>query len=118
MRELAAEGNRTGILFGAERSGLSNEHIALADAILMAPVNPTFASLNHSQAELQGLFEHLESELDRSSFSRPPKILKLFDIGGAMGILRASNGAFGPDLFGMKPPRHRVLKPRGVEKRH
>lgn len=105
IRSRAAEGLKTGILFGAERSGLSNEHIALTDAILMAPVNPTFASLNLSQAvllagyewfkagderpearlgyglhaltpkaskaQLQGLFEHLEAELDNSGFFRP-----------------------------------------------
>lgn len=107
IRAQAAKGRKTGILFGAERSGLSNDHIALADAILMAPVNPTFASLNLSQAvllagyewfkagdvrpetrpgdgsyidatkatkaSLQGLFEHMEAELDASGFFRPPE---------------------------------------------
>ncbi len=107
IRAQAAMGRKTGILFGAERSGLSNDHIALADAILMAPVNPTFASLNLSQAvllagyewfkaaddrpetrqgdgsyidatkaskdSLQGLFEHMEAELDAAGFFRPPE---------------------------------------------
>ena len=36
----AARGERTGVLFGPERSGLDNDTIALADAILTAPVSP------------------------------------------------------------------------------
>jgi tRNA/rRNA methyltransferase len=43
---------RTGVLFGPERSGLDNDTIALADAILTAPVNPEFASLSLPQAVL------------------------------------------------------------------
>ena len=46
-RELAArggKGERTAVLFGPERSGLDNEAISLADAIVTAPVNPSFAS--------------------------------------------------------------------------
>jgi tRNA/rRNA methyltransferase len=45
-------GQRVGILFGAERQGLQNDDIALADAVVMAPVNPRFASLNLAQAVL------------------------------------------------------------------
>jgi len=117
--ELAARGDRgerTGVLFGPERSGLDNEAVALADAIVTAPVDPFFASLSLPQsvllvayewlqaqeahpslgratifdgpavegldlagtrpatrAELTGLFEHLEGELDRSGFLRPPE---------------------------------------------
>jgi tRNA/rRNA methyltransferase len=116
-RELAArggKGERIGIMFGPERSGLDNDAISLADAIVTAPVNPAFASLSLPQtvllvayewlqaqsseptlgrattfdgpaaegldlagtriatrAELFGLFEHLEAELDRSGFLRP-----------------------------------------------
>jgi tRNA/rRNA methyltransferase len=38
------------VLFGAERAGLPNEAVALADAILTFPVNPRFPSLNLAQA--------------------------------------------------------------------
>jgi len=111
----AARGERCGVLFGRERTGLENDEVALADAIVMAPVNPAFASLNLAQAvllvgyewrkladaeslgretavepagreglalgdtrpasraELIGLFAHLEAELDRSGFLRPPE---------------------------------------------
>lgn len=65
IRAHAAKGHKTGILFGAERSGLSNEHIALADAILMAPVNPTFASLNLSQAVLLAGYEWFKAADER-----------------------------------------------------
>ena len=41
---------RAGVLFGAERTGLPNEAVALADAIVSFPVNPQFASLNLGQA--------------------------------------------------------------------
>lgn len=52
MRYRAGLGERVGILFGRERFGLRNEEVALADAIVMAPVNPAFASLNIAQAVL------------------------------------------------------------------
>ena len=43
---------RAGILFGGEHSGLPNEAVAVADAIITYPVNPAFASLNLAQAVL------------------------------------------------------------------
>jgi tRNA/rRNA methyltransferase len=51
------EGQRCGILFGPERTGLEQSEIADADAIVMAPVNPTFASLNLAQAVLLLAYE-------------------------------------------------------------
>ncbi len=48
----AAEKQRCGILFGRERSGLENDEVSLADALVIAPVNPAFASLNLAQAVL------------------------------------------------------------------
>lgn len=50
-------GGRTGILFGPERTGLENDHVALADAVIMAPVNTAFASLNLAQAVLLVAYE-------------------------------------------------------------
>ncbi|NBR78854.1 MAG: hypothetical protein EBT71_02245 [Alphaproteobacteria bacterium] len=41
-----------GILFGPERTGLTNEDISLADAICRVPLNPEFSSLNLAQAVL------------------------------------------------------------------
>jgi len=54
-RDVAArsrEGQLCGIMFGRERSGLENDEVALADTLIMAPVNPAFASLNLAQAVL------------------------------------------------------------------
>lgn len=47
---LKAQTARTGVLFGSEAQGLSNDHIARCDAIMTYPVNPAFASLNLAQA--------------------------------------------------------------------
>lgn len=52
LRESAAMGERSGLLFGPERSGLVNDDIALADAVLSVPLNPAFSSLNLAQAVL------------------------------------------------------------------
>ncbi|PWB81041.1 MAG: RNA methyltransferase [Methylocystaceae bacterium] len=47
-----AAGERHGVLYGPERTGLDNDDVALADAILTFPVNPAYASLNLAQAVL------------------------------------------------------------------
>jgi tRNA/rRNA methyltransferase len=48
----AGQGQRTGILFGGERSGLANDDVALADAVVTIPTNPGFTSINIAQAVL------------------------------------------------------------------
>ncbi len=50
-------GQKVGILFGRERWGLSNDEIALADEIIMAPVDPKCASINIAQAVLLVCYE-------------------------------------------------------------
>jgi tRNA/rRNA methyltransferase len=52
VRTYIDAGENCGILFGPERMGLVNEHIALADAVLNVPLNPAFSSLNLAQAVL------------------------------------------------------------------
>jgi tRNA/rRNA methyltransferase len=52
IRALTAGGESCGILFGPERTGLLNEHIALADTVVSVPLNPAFSSLNLAQAVL------------------------------------------------------------------
>jgi tRNA/rRNA methyltransferase len=46
-----------GILFGREKWGLSNEEVALSDAIVTLPVEAAFASLNIAQAVLVLAYE-------------------------------------------------------------
>lgn len=53
VRELADirnSGADVGILFGRESKGLKNDDIVLSDAIVTAPLNPAFSSLNLAQA--------------------------------------------------------------------
>lgn len=53
IHELNSVGKqRCGILFGPERTGLENDDIALANAVLNVPLNPGFSSLNLAQAVL------------------------------------------------------------------
>jgi tRNA/rRNA methyltransferase len=98
---IAVASRRTAILFGAERSGLETEEVALADAIVTVPINPDFASLNLAQAvillayewskrsalavppakeleppaprdELEGLIEQLDAALVAKGYFHPP----------------------------------------------
>ena len=50
LHAFAQAGVPTGILFGPEKAGLTNEDVVLADAILTYPINPAFQSLNLAQA--------------------------------------------------------------------
>lgn len=51
-RELRERGQPQAVLFGAERSGLETDEVAIAHAILTVPVNPDFGSLNLAQAAI------------------------------------------------------------------
>ena len=98
---IAASPEQSAILFGAERSGLETEDVALANAIVTVPINPDFGSLNLAQAvillayewsktgelavppareleppaphaELEGLVRQLEESLDSKGYFHPP----------------------------------------------
>lgn len=60
MRRRIGEGQRCGIVLGPERNGLETDEVANADAIVMAPVNPSFASLNLAQAALLVAYEWMK----------------------------------------------------------
>ncbi len=64
LKRRAGAGQATGAMFGRERWGLTNEEIALADAIVTFPVNPKFASLNLAQAVLLVSYEWISTGLD------------------------------------------------------
>ena len=51
------DNEKTGILFGPERSGLNNDAVALADAVIEVPLNPEFNSLSLPQAVLLIAYE-------------------------------------------------------------
>ncbi len=67
MRAAAARGERAGVLFGPERTGLVNDDIPLADTILQVPLNPAFSSLNLAQAVLLVGYEWFQAGSDAPS---------------------------------------------------
>jgi tRNA/rRNA methyltransferase len=98
---IASSAERAAILFGAERSGLETEEVALANAIVTVPINPDFGSLNLAQAvillayewskqkelsvppakeletpaphgEIEGLIGQLNEELEKKGYFHPP----------------------------------------------
>jgi tRNA/rRNA methyltransferase len=56
-RARIAAGQKVAVLFGPERTGLENEDIIRANAIITVPVNPKFFSLNLGQAVLLTAYE-------------------------------------------------------------
>ena len=68
-RVLLEHGNRLGVLFGRERVGLTNDEVALADAIITFPVDQTFPSLNLAQSVLLIAYEWQRSACDSLPFS-------------------------------------------------
>jgi tRNA/rRNA methyltransferase len=61
MRAEIGRGERVGVLFGPERSGLVNDDVALADTVIAVPLNPEFSSLNLGQAVLIVAYEWFKS---------------------------------------------------------
>jgi len=61
-REIRTNAGASAILFGAERSGLETEEVAIAQKILTIPVNPEFRSLNLAQAVIIAAYEWSKHE--------------------------------------------------------
>ena len=55
---------KIGFMFGCERTGLENEDISLADAIIEVPLNPEHSSLNLAQAVLIIGYEYYKTTLN------------------------------------------------------
>jgi len=53
----AARGEKCAVMFGPERTGLENEDMALADAVVTIPVAPEYTSLNIGQAVVVCAYE-------------------------------------------------------------
>jgi tRNA/rRNA methyltransferase len=76
VEEIAAEiaqGRSCGVMFGAERMGLTNEEVVLADALLTIPTNPDFASLNLAQSVAVVGYEWWKGTHERPDFKVPAK---------------------------------------------
>ncbi len=56
-RAIGAAGGKVAVMFGPERAGLENEHVARATAIITVPVTPEFFSLNLAQCVLLTAYE-------------------------------------------------------------
>jgi tRNA/rRNA methyltransferase len=56
-KTIRAAAGRSAILFGAERSGLSSDDVAVARTIITVPINPEFGSLNLAQAVILVAYE-------------------------------------------------------------
>ena len=56
-REVRMQAGPSAILFGAERSGLETEEVAVAQKIVTVPINPEFGSLNLAQAVILIAYE-------------------------------------------------------------
>lgn len=61
LREAIARGEKTGILFGNERTGLENDEVSLANAIITIPTSPDFSSINLGQSVLLVAYEWFKS---------------------------------------------------------
>jgi tRNA/rRNA methyltransferase len=66
MRARIEKGERCGVLFGRERNGLETSEVANADALVMIPVNASFASLNLAQAVLILGYEWMRGSAQQS----------------------------------------------------
>lgn len=62
LNETLNNGQKCGILFGAERTGLENSELIMADGIIEIPLNPAHMSLNLSQAVLLVGYEWFQSQ--------------------------------------------------------
>ncbi len=69
-RAQIAAGERVGILFGPERTGLSNDELIYADSVLAVPLNPDFSSLNLAQAVLLLAYEWFQA--GAATFTKRP----------------------------------------------
>jgi tRNA/rRNA methyltransferase len=59
--EKISGGQRIGYIFGAERTGLENTELMLANGIITIPLNPEYSSLNLAQAVLLIAWEFLRA---------------------------------------------------------
>jgi tRNA/rRNA methyltransferase len=71
MRAEMTRGAGAGILFGRERSGLANHDVMRAQAIITAPLNPAYSSLNLGQSVLLIAWEWLKSGDDTPAEELP-----------------------------------------------
>ena len=67
---------KVGILFGPERSGLTNQAVSLCDKIIEIPLNKDFKSLNLAQSVLLVVYELFNLKFRKTSFAKVKKTTK------------------------------------------
>ena len=72
MRDYTLQDQKIGMLFGPEKAGLRNDEVALADAIVSVPLNPSFASINLAQAVILMAYEWFQAMDDTPDTYQPP----------------------------------------------
>ncbi len=140
-----ASGLAVGLLFGSERAGLETSDIALCQGIVTIPIDPRHQSLNLAQAVAitayewrtmvldapppnfregdppapgalqQGLYEHLERELDEGGFFHPPEkrpsmVQNLRVMLGRSAFSEQEVATFRGVIHGLSKGRGRVLE--------
>jgi tRNA/rRNA methyltransferase len=91
-REVHANDGRSAFLFGAERSGLETDEVALAGKIVTVPVNPDFRSLNLAQAVILIAYEwsrHVALAVPTEGDEAEPRATQA-DLEGLIGQLYAA----------------------------
>jgi TrmH family RNA methyltransferase len=68
---LSVAGNRVAIVFGPERTGLSNEHLDHCQALVSIPANKNYSSLNVAQAVQVLAYEVYKQSLDHAGSEQP-----------------------------------------------
>jgi tRNA/rRNA methyltransferase len=63
-RAMVAAGRTVAVLFGPERTGLENDDVVRANAIVTVPVNPAFPSLNVAQSVLLMGYEWIRATVE------------------------------------------------------
>ena len=64
MKTVISQGDKVAILFGPERTGLSNDDVVLADTVVSVPLNPDYSSLNLAQCVLLIGYEWFQATND------------------------------------------------------
>jgi tRNA/rRNA methyltransferase len=105
MAERIAGGERVACLFGAERTGLENEDVALANVIVTVDVNPEFPSLNLASCVLLMAYEWRRATAEAPASARADGRRRVGH--------RARDGALGEALRGAARGRG-LLLPRAL----
>lgn len=86
-------GKHTALLFGPERTGLTNEQIALANYIVTIPVNPQFSSLNLAQSVVLLSYEWFTAQQNLPVLENIPIVPELATHGEVTGLFDHLEGA-------------------------